>query len=442
MKNWKENNLSGVEEYPFDFRRYIEERLREIDDLGERGFAKEVLLTGLGNAIQMTEEKYQALERRIYEELELQGSQFEVVTTVIRREHYDAINQTLFPVLEADLQEQKLSNVLSSDQEIYAGTVFLKITEAELMSWRPERRFVAFWEYQDQVEHVTISVRPAKRYRQEVERLYQMFQDNQIAWETIHVGHLERFFDVYIEMISLPERISKNSSIQILLSELDIQWDDNKTKVEFGMVPLWNIERLSFDSEKFKEATIDGSYYVHDINIKNWVETDGYLIEKNEEILEIRHEPKKIVVKSLHEEFRNWTVFHFTQNKTICSLDYQESLLTNHKRDTFLGRFSAGSGIRLMTKADLFRRIMDLDIRDYIKVVGYEISETLTEIPEMESMNWFIPEGLIPLHHRRFLSLQFDTIQPDHYLTDSMINFVVSELQMELMEYYLVGVRV
>lgn len=294
MKNWKENNLSGIEEYPFDYKRYIEERLREIDDLGERGYAKEVLLTGLGKAIQLTEEKYQALERRIYEELELQGSQFEVVTTVIRREHYDAINQTLFPVLEADLREQELSKELSSDQEIYAGTVFLKITEAELMGWRPERRFVAFWEYQHQVKNVIISVRPAKRYRQEIERLYQMFQDNQIAWETIHAGHLERFFDVSIERVSLPECISKNSSAQILLSELDIQWGEVKAKVEFGMIPLWNIERLSFDSEKFKEATIDGSYYAHDINIKDWVETDGYLIEKNEEILEIRHEKKRL----------------------------------------------------------------------------------------------------------------------------------------------------
>ena len=116
--------------------------------------------------------------------------------------------------------------------------------------------------------------------------------------------------------------------------------------------------------------------------------------------------------------------------------------MTNHKRDTFLGRFSAGFGVRLMTKADLFRRIMDLDIREHIKVVGYEISETLPAIPEAESMNWFIPEGLIPFNHRRFLSLQFETVQSEHYLTGSMINFVVSQLQMELMEYYLVGVRV
>lgn len=442
MKNWKENNLSGIEEYPFDFRRFIEERLREINDLGERGFAKEVLLTGLGTAIQINEEKYQALESRIYEELQLQGSQFEVVTTIVRREHYDAINQTLFPVVEADLQEQKLSKVLSSEQEIHAGTVFLEITEAELMNWRPERRLTAFWEYQENAEQVTVSVRPASRYREVIEKIYQMFQDNIIPWETVHVGYLERFFDVYIERSSLPESVSKDSGTLISLAELDIQWDEDKANVESGMIPLWNIERLSFDSEKFKEATIDGSYYAHEINIKDWVDTDGYMIEKNEDILEIRHEHKKIVIKSPKEEFRNWMVLHFIQEKTIRSLDYTAPLLTNHKRDTFFGRFSAVCNVILNTEADLFRRIMDLDIKDYIKIVGYEISETLAAIPEVESMNWFINEGLIPLNHRRFLSLQFKTVQPDHYLTDSMINFVVSQLQMELMEYYLVGVRV
>lgn len=40
MENWKDNNLSAILEYPFDFERYMEERLREIDDLDERKFAK------------------------------------------------------------------------------------------------------------------------------------------------------------------------------------------------------------------------------------------------------------------------------------------------------------------------------------------------------------------------------------------------------------------
>lgn len=42
MGKWKDNNLSAILEYPFDFERYMEERLREIDDLDERQFAKTI----------------------------------------------------------------------------------------------------------------------------------------------------------------------------------------------------------------------------------------------------------------------------------------------------------------------------------------------------------------------------------------------------------------
>ncbi len=65
MAEEKKGWLNGIEEYPFDFERYIEERLREIDDLDERRFAKKVLLDGLGRGIRCMEAKYKQLEQRI-----------------------------------------------------------------------------------------------------------------------------------------------------------------------------------------------------------------------------------------------------------------------------------------------------------------------------------------------------------------------------------------
>lgn len=89
MGKWKDNNLSAILEYPFDFERYMEERLREIDDLDERQFAKKLLIEGLGKVISCTEEKYRQLERRVYEELEIADNQYESVMTIINRSHYD-----------------------------------------------------------------------------------------------------------------------------------------------------------------------------------------------------------------------------------------------------------------------------------------------------------------------------------------------------------------
>ena len=148
------------------------------------------------------------------------------------------------------------------------------------------------------------------------------------------------------------------------------------------------------------------------------------------------------LITSTQEEFHGWKVLHFTQKETIRSLDYQEDFLTNRRRDTFLGRFSACADSNSpMTKAELFRRIMDLDIRDYIEITGYEICDSLPEEPLTEGMNWFMKGGLIPVNCRRILLLYFKPLQPDHFLTDSMINFAVSSLQMDFVEYRLVGVR-
>ena len=54
-----------TEEKEFDYENYIKRRLREIDDLDERRYAKELLLGSFGELAAWTEAKYKALEQRI-----------------------------------------------------------------------------------------------------------------------------------------------------------------------------------------------------------------------------------------------------------------------------------------------------------------------------------------------------------------------------------------
>ena len=103
----KAAGLGGVMEYPFDFQSYIQERLRDIRDLDERHFAKEVLLNGMGKAIQAMERKYEDLQERVYQEIEPEHNQYEISMTVIDRHHFDPTNHTLFPVREEDLADRK-----------------------------------------------------------------------------------------------------------------------------------------------------------------------------------------------------------------------------------------------------------------------------------------------------------------------------------------------
>ena len=93
-----------------------------------------------------------------------------------------------------------------------------------------------------------------------------------------------------------------------------------------------------------------------------------------------------------------------------------------------------------MTKADLYRKVIELDVQNYIEAVDFEINDTIKEYSPMEGMNWFIQDMLFPMEKRRTLIIKFKEKQPGHYLNGSMVRFVVSQLQMEIAEFCCVGV--
>nr|WP_289695967.1 hypothetical protein [Enterocloster clostridioformis] len=433
MENWKDNNLSAILEYPFDFERYMEERLREIDDLDERKFAKKLLLEGLGKVIRCTEAKYQQLERRVYEELEIEDNQYEAVLTIVKRSHYDPTNGTLFPVSEEDLDETVLKETWSDGSRRWLGSIFLEASDDRQRDFQDRTKFTGTLVKAEENRAAAFEILPAMRYREVMEGLYLVFQDNHIPWDTINTGYLDKFYDVFIY-------IEGTEPAPDSLEEVTIDFEEYKEDIRYGLIPLWNLEWVTFDSADFMLPCINGIYYEHEFSLEDKDEKDGYLIQSNEDILEIRHEKNKIVIKSLKETFENWKALHLVQKETVRSLDYNAPLLTNRKRDSFIRRYAENSRVQLMTKTDLFRRIMELDIRDYIEVVGYEICENARDFPNTEGMNWFVRDELFPMESRRVLLLKFKERQPGHYLNGSMVRFVISQMQLEISEYRCVGV--
>lgn len=432
MKNWKDNNLSAILEYPFDYKTYIETQLRRIEDLEERKFAKELLMDGLYQSICSTEEKYRRLERRVYEELEIADNQYETVTTIIDRSSYDPTNPTLRPVLEEDLQETPQAPVPTEDGRIRIATIYLKAGEEIQEKFKDTARFPAMLQNSPEAKETEVCAEPAKRYRDIVETLYQVFQDNHISWGTVNMGYLEKFYDIYIEGADF-------SSKPVSIDELEIDFGTFGEAVRYNVIPLWNLEWCRFDSADFMVPCINGTYYEHEYSPEDKEEQDGYLVQANEDILEIRHEQGQIVMKSLKKTFEAWKALHLIQQETVRSLAYDAPLLTNRKRDSFFRRLASNSHFQLMTKADLFRRIMELDIRDYIEVAGYEICENVEDYPSVEGMNWFVKDELFPMETRKVLLLKFKEKQPGHYLNGSMVRFAISQTQLETAEYRCVG---
>lgn len=428
MERWNENPFSVVKEYPFDFEQYIEERLREISDLDERRYAKKVLLEGMGKAIRLSEARYQELEQRILEEVERDSNTYETAMTVIQKTDYDPTNETLFPVCDEDRKEKEQQKILSSDGMIWLGSIFLRGTEEEIRELAQAGPLKGAIVSGGREKMVSIFVNPARRYREAIEKLYQMFLDNDVPWETMNTAYLDRFFDVFV---------GEDSNVDSL-EEVEIDFGHFTDKVQYNRMPLWNLKSQTFNSMDFMEPGIDGIYYEHQLLLKEDMTQDGYLIQKNADILEIRHEPGKIVLKSDKENYENWKAVCFVQKETVRSLHYSEPFLTNRKKESFVRRFAGRMGRRLMTKADLFRRIRELDIGVYLDVEDCRIQDRMEEYPDTGSMNWFLQDEVFPMDSRRILLISFKARSAD-YLNESMVRFAVSQLQTEISEYRLAG---
>lgn len=414
-----DKNTNHMFDYPFDFERYIEERIREIEDLEERRFAKALLQEGLGKSILSTEERYHALEQRIYDETRIPDNCYEIATTVIEKSCFDPSNDTLYPVCPIDLEEEELRIRLSGETERYVETVFLELSEQELQLVKKEGGFL----------------RPALRYRELVEQLYQIFGDNSVTWNTVNMAYLDKFFDVFLKTDSSAEQPSgESSSTQ---EDPLLKWGG---AVRHGMIPLWNVEKIIFESVSFMTPCPDGNSFEHEFISKKkikqeGVQKEGYLIQKNDDIMEIRHEKDRIILCSAKSTFYNWVAYRIIQEGPFCSSGYSYPVLANRKRDSFLRRYALKQQRTLMTKVDLFRRITELEIGDYLEVVDYKICEAERSCPYIEGMNWFVRDTLFPLETRKVLQFFFREKNPGYYLNDAIARYVISQLQLEISEY-------
>lgn len=439
MKEGKNKECTAaILEYPFDFGRYIEERLREIDDSNERHFAKDLLLNGLGKAICCTEHKYDSLEQKVYEEIETKDNKYEIAITIIEKEKYNPDNMVFYPVYSDDLKDKEQMKSDNQEGGIYLGTIFLEMDDEEILKCQDFSPFYGTILGENGEQAVLFRIQASKKYKTVVEKLYHVFQDNHILWTTVNMGYLNKFYDVFIQM-PLKNLTTDFYKQEISISDCNIWFGEFSNNIKYDIIPVWNIKCINFQCNNFMKPCIDNTYYEHEFSLDDKEEKDGYLVCFNNDIMEIRQEKKRIVIKSYRETFEDWSVLHIIQKKNNIQ-EYYGPILTNHKKDSFLRRYSESSRVHFLTKADLFRRIMELDIRDYIEVSDYEIRNDIGNYLNPQNMNWFVKDELFPMESRKVLLLKFKERQQGYYLNSSMVQFVISQMQLEINEYCCVGV--
>ena len=280
---------------------------------------------------------------------------------------------------------------------------------------------------------ICFHIKRSKRYMDRMKTLHDLFMGNHIPWQTVHMGYVERFFDLVPD-----EDIPTDSKIRF-------QWGVWEKYVHQDIILLWNIEKNMLQSREYRHPCLDEVIYEHIYYLgSDQEETDGYLVETNDDILSVRFEKNKILIKTEQESLEDAFIYRLHQGDRGNSYGYQFPALSNRKKDSLAVRYLQETGNFIQTPMELYRKIEELSAGYPVRVMGYEITDhTEGDIIEGD-MNRYIGMQLFSNDNRKILLFQFrkETVVQDDYLYGSQIRYILSQLQLEFLEYRCMGVWV
>lgn len=399
-----------------DYREYLQKQLGGIRDIEERKEARELLLEGFLALYTLAEGKYQALEERIDKELILPGKAFAIYTTIVKKENIDPINGFWHPLCPTDLKP-------GPDEE--RKTIYLAGNDGAMEAFLQQKQI---WGTEEKTGRV-VSFRPqrASRYEACIKKLYGLFQANQVPWQTVPMGHLERFVDLVPE-----EEVSSQESFVFAYGEC-------KEMIKEDMLPLWNVEEIQVESQEFRRPCMDEVIYEHiyALGIKGREEA-GILVETGEEILSVRHEENQVLVKSRKEQLQEVKLYLLHQQEVNPSYGYTASVLSNKRQDSLAARYLQKTGQFIQTPAELRRKVRELSKDFGVELLNYTIFDEVREKALRADMNDCLGNSLFPQDKRNILLFTFGWKKEGglpEYLQESWLRYLLSQLQLEYLEY-------
>ena len=410
-------------ESDFDIKKYIRKRIKEIEESDEKDFSKTLLFESLYKMSEVFEDRFNELERKVYEELENPIEEYEIVTAVIKKDDYEDYMGALLPICEKDLESEYIEESVN-----LVGTLYLKATDKICKQFEKDKLKVIY-SLNGTLTSGYISVKRVKRYREEVIKLHNAFSENAIEWNTVNTVLLDRFFE--LDFSSLPKDAK----------DLDIDFKEYTNYLMKDVMPLWNVEKVTLKSREFITPSNDKVYYEHEIDIKKEEESALMLICPESGIVGIRQEVGKVIVKTDEESYTDFLGYkinniYYENEKGL------EEIISNKRKYGFLGRYANRSRVVLHTKAELYRKIRKLEIEKYIEFIDCEAVGFIDNDDESyiyADMNFFLGADLLPLDKRPVILMRFIRTS-NSSLCEAMVRYTLSQIQMDFDEYRCIGI--
>lgn len=411
----------------------IIDRLNKIEDLEQRKILKNIMQGVFTNLIDYEENIFKDIEARVFNEIEDTGKKYDIYITICHKNKVDPVDEFLHPIFEEDIEDKKydikqILQKLKNKEKVSIFTVFMNcsyITIKELMD--NERSYEGKLITDKGIYKIEIKLEQNKKYMNEIEKLYDIFQRNSLSWRTINNPYANKFFDVTLTKC---EGITEEEEIK----EISLNLEEYEKYKMIDIVPLWNIERVNLKSSGFPVPAIDKVNFEHLLSLKKLGVCNGYLVDAEEDVRYIKRTENELTIVSPKEKAGSWSVLKIVKQKVEQIRECEYKLVSNSRIDGFINRFSQKQASIIRTRGEINRIINSFEASKDFELAAIEIDDK-KEMEMTYDMNCFIADDIRLGDNKKIMRLKFATHLKDSPIVHDLISFLVSEIQLYFPEY-------
>ena len=415
----------------------IYEKLDQIKDLDERVLLKKIMNSVFQSLEQYSEDTFNKLEERVFNELEYAKEKYDIYSIIIKRNKIDPTDDFLYPILDEDMEEKiydttEILRYLEEKKHKDMFKIFLKCDYLIFKEFiNSDIKIKGIIKTNKKDHEAYFKVVENKQYTDKVSRLYKSFINSGITWTTINNPYIHKIADVVL--VGCEDRIEDNEEIV----KIEVDFGEYSKYVEYDMVPLWNIKELNLKCNGYTMPCIDKVNYEHDISIIKEGKTNGYLVDsENIDIDYVTFKKESITIAAAVKDTMSWNLLSIIAYDKRKIQKYEYEFMTNKVNINFANKLAFAKPYTIKTKTELARVINSFQASKYLRFNDIKLQENyLEKSKETYDINDFIIDEIRDQNIKKVLILYFEPVDKDNYLNKDILSFLVSEIQFIYPEY-------
>lgn len=415
-----------------------------IENAGERTITKKLLSQAVVPFLEELEERYAALEKRIYEEA-LAWEQEACIWNGLYEPEQEALPQGLFPILP-DSSSQITQEALSTGGEkTESGTTVWKdgilLQGVCLLCSFPVLKQLlggsVLWEGKllvgEEAFPAQFQIVRDTRYEKELFRLHEIFLANGSRLGTPNIPYVYRMGRILLKEAVLPKKLPKGEV------RAQPELGEYKEVIKEGLVPVWNVEWEKEKTHGFPYPCEDEVFYEHCMKLpEDGIEDAFFLLPEEGSFRGIRRQGNRMFVSTREEDSRVFWMARIHMGGKLAHTFLSRELFCSQVQDSYIRRLILRTGIRPDTKAELERLLSSMDAAKGFLLVKMEFtSGKEKETYEMNAFREESPHGFEKREECLLLSFRYSG-PADGFVTDRL-SFLISALQENYPAYAFAG---